>query len=199
ASIPGVDRAQLIQGAGRQWRAFRNGPLTQYGGWVIGLVFLAIMLFYFVKGSIKLRAAPTGRLIERFNAVERASHWTMAVSFVVLALSGIVMLWGKYIVLPWLGYGGFSWLTVISKNLHNFVGPLFIFSILVSFLVFVRDNLLNRLDFKWIATFGGMLSGHEVPPARFDAMENVWFWAGMVLLRGAVGVTGLILDVPDWD
>jgi formate dehydrogenase subunit gamma len=199
ASIPGVDRAQLIQGAGRQWRALRNGPLTQYGGWLIGLVFLAIMLFYFVKGSIKLHAAPTGRLIERFNAVERASHWTMAISFVVLALSGIVMLWGKYIILPWLGYGGFSWLTIVLKNLHNFVGPLFIFSILVSFLVFVRDNLLKSIDFKWIATFGGMFSGHEVPSGRFNGMEKMWFWGGMVLLGTIMGVTGLILDFPNWD
>jgi formate dehydrogenase subunit gamma len=199
ASIPGVDRAQLIQGAGRQWRAFRNGPLTQYGGWVIGIVFLAIMLFYFIKGSIKLRAAPTGRLIERFNAVERASHWTMAISFVVLALSGIVMLWGKYLVLPWLGYGAFSWLTIVLKNVHNFVGPLFIFSILISFLVFVRDNLLRSLDFKWIATFGGMFSGHEVPSGRFNGMEKMWFWGGMVLLGTIMAVTGLILDFPNWD
>jgi formate dehydrogenase subunit gamma len=45
ASLPGIDTNRLIQRQGREWRAFRNGPLTTYGGWFIGLVFLAIMLF----------------------------------------------------------------------------------------------------------------------------------------------------------
>lgn len=199
ASLPGVDTNRLIQAEGRRWRAFRNGPLTVYGGWFIGIVFLAIMLFYFVKGSIKLRNPPTGRLIERFNAVERASHWTMAISFVLLALTGVIMLWGKYIILPWLGYSGFSWLTIVGKNVHNFVGPLFIFSILVSFLIFVRDNLLRSWDWKWMASFGGMFSGHEVPSGRFNGLEKVWFWGGMTLLGLVMAVTGLILDFPNWD
>ena len=199
ASIPGVDRANLIQSEGRQWRAFRNGPLTVYGGWLIGIVFLAIMLFYLVKGSIKLKHPPTGRLIERFNAVECTAHWTMAICFVVLALTGVILLWGKYIILPWLGYSGFSWLTILGKNLHNFVGPLFIFAILVSFLIFVRDNLLTRIDWTWIAHFGGMFSSKEVPSGRFNGLEKMWFWGGMTLLGLIMGATGLILDFPNWD
>ena len=199
ASIPGVDRAQLIQSEGRQWRVFRNGPLTTYGGWLIGIAFLAIMLFYFIKGTIRLKQAPTGRLIERFNAVERVAHWTTAISFVLLALTGATMLWGKYIVLPWLGYAGFSWTTIFFKNLHNFIGPLFIFSIIVTFLIFVRDNLLTRLDWSWMASFGGMFSGREMPSGRFNGLEKMWFWGGLTLLGLVMAGTGLILDFPNWD
>ncbi|HEY4999010.1 MAG TPA: formate dehydrogenase subunit gamma [Usitatibacter sp.] len=201
ASIPGRETNVLIQAGGREWRVFRNGPVTQYGGWLVVLVFAAIVVFYLVKGKIRLHGKPTGRLIERFNAVERASHWTMAICFVFLALTGVVMFFGKYLVLPWLGYAGFSWLTIVSKTLHNFVGPLFIFSLVVSFLIFVKDNLMNALDFKWIASFGGMFSkaGSEVPSGRFNGMEKVWFWGGLVLLGGFVAVTGLILDFPNWN
>jgi formate dehydrogenase subunit gamma len=199
ASVPGVDTNRLIQGAGREWRAFRNGPVTQYGGWLIVIVLAAILLFYMVKGQIKLHGRPTGRLIERFNTLERTAHWTMAISFVLLALSGIVILWGKYLILPWLGYTGFSWLTIIAKNLHNFVGPLFIFSIVVSFLIFVRDNLIQGRDIKWLATLGGMLGKEEVPSGRFNGGEKAWFWGGMVLLGTVVSVTGLILDFPNWN
>jgi formate dehydrogenase subunit gamma len=199
ASIPGRETNRLIQGEGRQWRAFRNGPLTQYGGWLLAIVLAAILLFYLVKGPIKLRGQPTGRLIERFNAVERAAHWTMAVSFVLLAFSGIVMFFGKYVILPWLGYTAFSWLTIFSKNLHNFIGPLFIFSIVVGFLIYVKDNLLTSMDFKWIASFGGMFSGNEVPSGRFNGMEKLWFWGGLVLLGIVMSVTGLILDFPNWN
>jgi formate dehydrogenase subunit gamma len=199
ASIPGRETNRLIQAEGRKWRAFRNGPLTQYGGWLLVVVFAAIMVFYLIKGPIKLKGQPTGRLIERFNAVERAAHWTMAISFVLLAFSGIVMLFGKYVILPWLGYGAFSWLTIISKNLHNFIGPLFIFSIVVGFLIYVKDNLLTSMDFKWMAHFGGMFSDHEIPSGRFNGLEKMWFWGGLVLLGIVMSVTGLILDFPNWN
>ncbi len=199
ASLPGRERNVLIQGNGRDWRTLRNGPLTQVGGWLIVLVLAAIIVFYLIKGPIRLKGAPTGRLIERFNAVERAAHWTMAISFVLLALSGIVMFFGKYLILPWLGYTGFSWLTIVSKNLHNFIGPLFIFSIVVGFLIFVKDNLLRSIDWKWIGSFGGMLSGHEIPSGRFNGLEKMWFWGGLTLLGIVMSVTGLILDFPNWN
>src|SRR6266550_410920 len=50
ASIPGTERNRLIQGEGREWRVFRNGPLTQYGGWILVLVLAAIVVFYLIKG-----------------------------------------------------------------------------------------------------------------------------------------------------
>ena len=106
----------------------------------------------------------------------------MAISFVVLALTGIIMLFGKYLILPWLGYAGFSWLTIIAKNLHNFVGPLFIFSLVVSFLIFVKDNLIHRIDIEWLTKLGGMFSGKEVPSGRFNGGEKAWFWGGLVFL-----------------
>ena len=199
ASVPGVDTNRLIQGAGREWRAFRNGPLTQYGGWVLVGTLAIILILYLWKGTIRLHGAPTGRLIERFNAVERASHWVMAISFVFLALSGIIILWGKHLILPWLGYTGFSWLTIVSKNIHNFVGPLFIFSLVVMFLIYVKDNLWRAGDLKWITRFGGMFSGNEIPSGRFNGMEKAWFWVGLVILGATVSVTGLILDFPNWN
>lgn len=199
ASLPGSEKNVLIQGNGRGWRELRNGPLTQIGGWLIVIVLAAILVFYLIKGPIRLKGAPTGRLIERFNAVERAAHWTMAISFVFLALTGIIILFGKYLILPWLGYTGFSWLTIVSKNLHNFVGPLFIFSIVVGFLIFVKDNFLHAIDWKWMASFGGMFSGHEVPSGRFNGLEKMWFWGGLTILGLAMAVTGLILDFPNWN
>lgn len=199
ASVPGAETNRLIQIDGREWRAFRNGPVTRYSGWIIAAAFGVLMLFYLIKGPIKLHEPPTGRLIERFNAVERVSHWTMAISFVFLALSGVVILWGKHIVLPWLGYTGFAWLTVACKNLHNFVGPLFIFSLLVMFLIYVKDNIIRARDITWLMKLGGMFGGKEVPSGRFNGGEKMWFWGGLVLLGVILSVTGLILDFPNWN
>ena len=199
SSIPGRETNRLIQGAGREWRAFRNGPLTRYGGYFFALVLAVLTIFYLVRGPLRLHGQPTGRLIERFNAVERMSHWVMAISFVLLALSGIVILWGKHVILPWLGYAGFSWLTIVSKNIHNFIGPLFIFSLVVMFLLFVKDNFLRSYDMEWFKRAGGMLGGTEVPSGRFNAGEKAWFWLGVVILGGVITVSGLILDFPNWN
>jgi len=199
ASIPGRETNRLIQGAGREWREFRNGPLTKVGGWLLVGILAAIMVFYLVRGPMVVHGQPTGRLIERFNAVERVSHWVMAICFVILAISGIVILFGKHIVLPWLGYTAFSWLTVLSKNLHNFVGPLFIFSLIVMVLLYMKDNMPAAHDADWLKKAGGMFGGPEVPSGKFNAGEKMWFWGGMVLLGTLVSVTGLILDFPNWN
>jgi formate dehydrogenase subunit gamma len=201
ASIQGRETNRLIQGNGREWRAFRNGPLTRYGGWLFAFAFLVLLAFFLYRGPIKVHGAPTGRLIERFNAVERTTHWTLAISFTLLALSGVIIMWGKHIVLPWLGYGGFSWLTILSKNLHNFIGPLFIFSVAVMALLFLKDNLPRAHDIDWMKKFGGMFSktGEEVPSGRFNAGEKVVYWAGLLGLGTIVSITGLILDFPNWN
>ena len=201
ASVPGRETNRLIQGSGREWREFRNGPLTRYGGWLFAFAFLVLLAFFLYRGPIKVHGQPTGRLIERFNAVERTTHWALAISFVLLALSGVVILWGKHLILPWLGYTGFSWLTIFAKNMHNFIGPLFIFSVVVMFLLFLKDNLPRSYDIDWMKKFGGMFSktGEEVPSGRFNAGEKVVFWAGVLGLGFVVSVTGLILDFPNWN
>ena len=199
ASVPGREYNVLIQGAGREWRAFRNGPITRYAGWFFALVVLALAAFYLIRGPLRLHGQPTGRLIERFDAVERASHWVMAICFVLLAISGIVILWGKHIILPWLGYTGFSWLTVASKTLHNFVGPLFIFTLIVMFLLYLKDNIFRSYDVNWLKGAGGMFGGPEIPSGKFNAGEKIWFWLGLVILGATVSVTGVILDFPNWN
>ncbi|HXN14946.1 MAG TPA: formate dehydrogenase subunit gamma, partial [Usitatibacter sp.] len=200
ASIPGRETNVLIQDAGREWRELHNGPMTQYGGWLLVVVLALMALFYLVRGTIRLHGQPTGRLIERFNALERTAHWTLAIAFVLLAFTGLVMFFGKHLILPWLGYAGFSWLTTFSKNVHNFVGPLFIFALVVMFLIFVKDNLLSKIDIEWFTKLGGMLSKKgEMPSGRFNGGEKAWFWGGMVVLGVLVSVTGLVLDFPNWN
>lgn len=139
ASVPGRETNILIQGAGHEWRKIRNGPVTFYGGIVL-LVPLAILLVFFLaKGPIKVHDPLTGRQIERFTSVERIAHWTMGLSFVALAITGIVILFGKYVLLPVVGHAAFASLTVLSKNLHNFVGPLFIFALVIFITLAIRN------------------------------------------------------------
>ena len=136
----------------------------------------------------------TGRQIERFTPFERSAHWANAIAFVILAVSGIFMAFGKYFILPVVGSTLFGFITYLLKNAHNFAGPLFAVSLPIVFFTFVKDNLPRREDWTWIMRFGGMLGGHEVPSHRFNAGEKVLFWMGVFLLGGIVIASGLVLD-----
>ncbi|QID16321.1 formate dehydrogenase subunit gamma [Nitrogeniibacter mangrovi] len=187
---------RLIQSEGETWRQWRNGPITFYGGWALALMFVALVLFYAIRGKIKLEEAPTGRKIARFSLVERTAHWSVAICFVILGLTGLTLLFGKHLVVPLIGYSAFSWLAVIAKNLHNFIGPLFFVSIVLFALMFVRDNVWQPIDALWIRKAGGLLSGEHVPSWRFNFGEKTWFWLGVVFLGLLVSITGLVMDFP---
>jgi len=190
-----------LTNAGEAWRQVRNHWLIPYGGSLLLIVALAIGLFYWRKGTLQLHGAETGRQIERFTAFERAAHWTNAIAFVCLAVSGIVMAFGKFFLLPVIGTHLFGWLTYTLKNLHNFTGPLFAVSLVVVILTFVRDNLPSKDDITWLLKGGGLFGGEEVPSHRFNAGEKVLFWGGVFLFGLIVVASGLVLDklVPGFD
>jgi hypothetical protein len=154
-SLPGLEMGQLVQTfvqypgseyttAGEAWRQVRNRWLIPYGGALLLIMLLAAALHYLTKGPIGVKAAPTGRMIERFTPLERAAHWVNAAAFVVLAVSGIVMAFGKFFLLPVIGSTLFGWLTFALKTLHNFVGPLFAVSLVIVIATFIKDNFPGR-------------------------------------------------------
>jgi len=212
SSLPYPEAGNLIQpfvnypgsrltNAGEAWRQVRNQWIVPYGGSVLLIVAVAIGLFYAAKGAIPTHGAPTGRVIERFTYLERAAHWVNAIAFVVLAISGIVMAFGKFFLLPVIGSTLFGWLTYALKNMHNFAGPLFAVSLVVVILTFVKDNLPAKEDITWLLKGGGLFSGQEVPSHRFNAGEKVVFWAGVFFFGLIVVGSGLFLDklVPSVD
>jgi formate dehydrogenase subunit gamma len=199
-SIKGRETGVLVQSWGDTWRRIRNGPVTFWGGWLVVAVVLAIAALYFTKGPVKVHDKPSGRLIHRFTPIEQVAHWCMAISFVVLGISGLVMFFGKHVLLPVIGYTLFAWLTALCKNLHNFVGPFFIVATVIFVVLFIRDNLPRAYDLKWFAKSWAYLTGKEhVPSGRFNAGEKVWFWGGVVVLSVIVSWSGLILLFPNFD
>ncbi len=204
-NVPGAEKGVLIQPlvqypgsrvttAGEAWRQVRNQWIIPYGGALIVITALALALFYFKKGPLGGHLPNTGRVIERFTYFERAAHWCNAIAFCVLAVSGLVMAFGKFLLLPLIGGTLFGWLTFALKTAHNFAGPLFAVSLLIVFFTFVRDNLPTQADLTWLKKGGGLFSGEEVPSARFNAGEKLIFWGGVFLLGFVVVGSGLVLD-----
>jgi len=204
-NLPGAEKGVLIQefvqypgsrvtNAGEAWRQVRNRWIVPYGGSLIVIVVLAIGLFYFARGPMGGHVPYTGRKIERFTYFERAAHWSNAVAFCVLAISGLVMAFGKFLLLPVIGGALFGWLTYALKTAHNFAGPLFAVSLLIVFVTFLRDNLPGRGDLRWIARAGGLFGGAEPASGRFNAGEKIVFWGGVFFLGIVVVGSGLVLD-----
>jgi formate dehydrogenase subunit gamma len=183
----------IVQRGGNTWRHLRNGPLATLAGLLLLAVPLAIFVFYKTIGP----ATPepeSGRKLQRFNRWERQVHWATAFSFIALGITGIIIMYGKNIFLPWMGHNLFSWVAIISKYLHNFVGPLFVLCSILMFATFLKRNFFNRADWYWIKKGGGLISHQHVPAGFFNAGEKAWFWGGVALLGLIVSVTGLVLD-----
>jgi len=204
-SLPGAEKGVLIQefvqypgsrftNAGEAWRQVRNHWIIPYGGSLVVITVLALALFYFSKGPIGGHVPYTGRKIERFTYFERAAHWSNAIAFCVLAISGLVMAFGKFWLQPVIGSTLFGWLTYALKTAHNFAGPLFAVSLVIVFVTFVRDNIPARDDLHWLKRGGGLFGGAEPASGRFNAGEKIIFWGGVFLLGIIVVGSGLVLD-----
>lgn len=183
-----------LASAGESWRQVRNNIIIPYGAALLLIALGAVGLFYFGKGTIELHGQETGRKIERFTPFERSAHWSNAIAFCTLAISGVVMAYGKYFLLPIMGATLFGWLSYVLKNVHNFAGPLFAVSLVVVFVTFLKDNLPSKEDWVWLMKGGGLFSGTEVPSHRFNAGEKVVFWGGVLFLGFIVVASGLVLD-----
>ena len=183
-----------LTNAGEAWRQVRNGLIIPYGGALVLIVLGGLALYYWRKGAVMLDGQPTGRKIERFTPFERSAHWANAIAFTILAISGLVMAFGQYFLMPVIGKALFGYLTYILKNAHNFAGPVFAVSLIVVMFTFIRDNMPAKGDLNWLLKLGGLFSKDHIKAARFNAGEKVMFWGGVFVLGLTVVASGLVMD-----
>lgn len=195
-SGPNAQAGVLIQSEGDLWRAMRNGPLSTYGVWaLVGMVAL-LALFFLLRGRIKIDAGPSSYRILRFNEVERAVHWLTASTFVVLALTGLNLLYGKYFMPYIVGPDIFAWLTIAGKYAHNYLAFGFMIGIAMMFVLWLVDNIPTHHDLIWLLKGGGMfMKGVHPPSKKFNAGQKILFW--LVILSGvSLSLSGLALLFP---
>jgi formate dehydrogenase subunit gamma len=197
-TVRGRETDVLIQPQGQTWRAAR-APLATIGGFLVALAMAGLAVFYAIRGPLTIHEAPTGRRIERFTPADRWAHWLMAITWVTLAITGLILSIGKAVLLPLLGFTLFSWLATVAKNLHNFIGPVLIVAVPWMFIRFVRYNGIGADDVKWFLHIFDYFKGKEYPSGKFNAGEKLVFWLLLVVLSTILIVTGLILVFPNFD
>lgn len=186
----------LINNTGETYRQFRTGPLLTYGGYLLIGALLLVALVFTLIGRIRLEHGRAGMTIQRWKPLERYLHWFVASTFIVLAITGLSLLFGRTVLIPLLGHEAFAAFADIGKFVHNYVGPAFSLGVLLMIVLWVRHNMFNAVDLKWFAAGGGIFTKGHPSAGKFNGGEKVWFWAGLVLLGTAVGVSGFLLNFP---
>lgn len=187
----------LIQDTGMTWLLFRQGPLLRWGGYsLLGMIGL-LVLFYLIRGRIMIGGGgPSGITIERFKPVERFGHWLLAGSFILLGLTGLVSLFGRKGLIPWMGHDAYSTIATWSKLIHNNVSWAFMLGLVMVFVMWVLHNLPGRHDIRWFREGGGLFSEDLHPPAKkFNGGQKLIFW-GTIVLGASISLSGLSLLFP---
>lgn len=197
-SIPDEKLAVLVQPEGRAWREFRTVWLRVIAAVLILGISAGLAAFYLWRGRIRIEAGRSGQSVLRFNGAERAGHWITAISFLVLAVSGLVVTFGRPLLIPLVGHQAFTPLAETAKQVHNFFGVPFVAGLLMILVLWVRDNIPEKADLTWLRQAGGLLQGCVgVHPeaGRFNAGQKMIFW--LVVLGGTgLAITGWLLLVP---
>lgn len=194
-SIPDAKAAVLIQPEGKSWRDFQRGTVPLLSAvTVLGMIGV-LAVFYLVRGRIRIEGGPSGRTLRRFNPFERFVHWLTAGSFVVLALTGLNLSVGRYVLLPVIGGGAFSELVELGKIAHNYLAFPFCLGLLLMLLTWVHHNIPNRLDIEWFRQGGGLIGKGHPPSGKFNGGQKVIFWI-VVLGGGIVAASGFLLLFP---
>src|SRR5712672_1605063 len=195
-SIPDANAANLIQPAGRDWRDFHRSKLPVIGGVAILGMLALLAIFLMVRGRIRVDHGFSGAKILRFASFERFTHWLTASCFVVLALSGLNISFGRILILPLFGANAFATMSTYAKYAHDYLAFPFMLGLAIMFLIWIKDNIPGSIDLQWIKQGGGVLANGKHPPAkRFNAGQKGIFW--IVIIGGTLmSVSGWFLIFP---
>lgn len=193
--VGGHDSAVLVNDEGERWMSIRNQKLIPLGGDLLILVLLIMGAIYAMRGPVTLRGGESGLEVQRHSVNARVIHWFLAGLFIALAISGLILLFGRPLLIPILGKSAFGVVALASKNVHNFVGLLFPLALILIFLNLVRKNFYEKGDITWFLKGGGMLGKGHASAGKFNGGEKLLFWLTIFLGIG-ISVTGYVLDFP---
>lgn len=194
-TVPDQKACTIEQPAGRDWRHFHEVTLRWIGSIVIIGALALLTGFHLWRGMVKIESGRSGRTIVRFNGFERFVHWMTATCFIILAISGLNITFGKPLLLPIIGPESFTDWSQVAKYAHNYLSFPFTIGVFLIFLMWIAGNIPNRVDVEWLKRGGGIV-GHDHPPAyRFNAGQKMIYWI-VVLGGAAVAASGYVLMFP---
>jgi formate dehydrogenase subunit gamma len=195
SSLPDARTGVLEQPAGRDWRQFHQVTLRWIGAIAILGMLALLIIFFAIRGRVRIENGRSGRTLVRFNAFERFVHWMTATCFIVLALSGLNITFGKELLTPLVGAEAFATWSQWAKYAHNYLSFPFTIGVALMFFMWIAWNFPSGVDFRWIREGGGIVGNNHPPARRFNAGQKAIYWV-VVLGGGAAAITGYLLMFP---
>jgi len=197
SQVKGVDSGVLINVEGDRWARFRIDNPVRHAPTLLIAVVLVLLAFYVLRGKVGIEGGLSGRMVFRFTDYERILHWCLAIVFLFLAITGLILLLGRTLMIPLFGHHLFSLMASASKEGHNLFGPIFLVSLLLMLVSFARRNIYEKGDLTWLLKGGGIVGKGHVSGGFFNMGEKSWYW--LVILVGlAISISGLILVFPNF-
>lgn len=133
------------------------------------------------------------QLIQRYTTPERVNHWVVAVSFVLLTISGLALFQPEFFVLSWV-LGGGAW----SRILHPLIGVLLALGFARMTLHYWNDNKITDADRKWMKRIGDVIRNRDqgLPEVgKYNPGQKYLFWTWVVTIL-LLFVSGVVMWQP---
>ncbi len=194
-AVKGQETNTLIQNGGQNWRQIRNGPVATLGSWALGISVVVLVLFHLIVGKAKLEQV-TGRKILRWTVYERSLHWFVAILFILLALTGLSLLYGRAVLIPIFGNEGFATFAQLAKLVHDYLSLFFVVGLILMLTIWFRENFLNKVDWEWFKIGGGYVGKQHAHAYKVNGAEKIWFWVLFITGLGLM-ISGIVMLFPN--
>ena len=175
------------------FRQVRMGPVSFYLPIFLGFMVLAMVGLHFYTGGGEKPGNPSGRRLPAWSLFDRVLHWYVAGLFLILAITGLSLLFGRAVLIPLLGPEGFAAWARASKFLHDWGGVAFVAGIAVMSVAWLHHNKFTMVDVRWLLKGGAF--GKHLPAGRYNGGQKIWFLVN-VLAGVVVCATGIMLVLP---
>jgi formate dehydrogenase subunit gamma len=128
--------------------------------------------------------------VPRYNASERVIHWTVAITFILLAASGLAFFHPAFWFLTSL-LGGGTW----SRILHPFLGLVMFAFFAVMAVKYWKENVIKSYDREWGKRLSDVINNRDdnLPEIdKYNIGQKQLFWV-MVATMGLLLVSGVVL------
>lgn len=128
--------------------------------------------------------------LQRYTAAERANHWVVGISFILLGLSGLAFFHPAFWPLTQL-FGGGVW----ARILHPFLGVVMTLSFIALFMRMRALNAMTPTDWEWVRRVREMVNGddHNMPEqGKYNGGQKLMFWA-MAACTLLMMVSGIVM------
>jgi len=128
--------------------------------------------------------------IVRYEPATRINHWIVAISFVLLALSGLALF---HPALFWLTnlFGGGPW----TRILHPFIGLVMVIAFVFLGAKLWHENVMQPRDWQWLRQIKDVVNNREdaLPEVgKYNAGQKLLFYTIVLCLIGLL-LSGIVI------